>query len=102
GIGGAIVAMDAALNPGGPARNLVLLTTPVDTSGTLYGSWVGRDSVDPEFVTEVLPSVPGASVDWDNKMMKPVTNFWTTYRRLWQQVLAGEANPEAYQSMAKW
>ncbi len=101
-IGGAIVAMHAALNPGGPARNLVLLTTPVDTSGTLYRSWVGRDSFDPEFVTEVLPSVPGAGVDWANKMMKPVTNYWTTYRTLWQSVLKGEAKREAYQSMARW
>ena len=35
-------------------------------------------------------------------MMKPVTNFWTTYRTLWQNVLKGEANREAYQSMARW
>jgi polyhydroxyalkanoate synthase subunit PhaC len=101
-IGGTVVAMHAALNPGGPARNLVLLTTPVDTSGSLYANWVARDSFDPEFVTEVLPSVPGAGVDWANKMMKPVTNFWTTYRTLWQQVLDDEAKPEAYQSMARW
>ncbi len=80
----------------------MLLTTPVDTSGSLYGNWVGRDSFDPEFVTEVLPSVPGAGIDWANKMMKPVTNFWTTYRTLWQNVLEGEANREAYQSMARW
>jgi poly[(R)-3-hydroxyalkanoate] polymerase subunit PhaC len=101
-IGGTVVAMHAALNPGGAARNLVLLTTPVDTSGSLYGNWVARDSFDPEFVTEVLPSVPGAGIDWANKMMKPVTNFWTTYRTLWQNVLAGEARAEAYQSMARW
>jgi polyhydroxyalkanoate synthase len=80
----------------------VLLTTPVDTSDGTYTNWVGRDSFDPEFVAEVLPSVPGAGIDWANKMMKPVTNFWTTYRRLWQQVLDDEAKAEAYQSMAKW
>ena len=32
-IGGSLVAMHAALEPGGAARNLVLLTTPVDTTG---------------------------------------------------------------------
>ena len=101
-IGGTLCAMHAAIEPESAARNLVLLTTPVDTSGTLYRSWVGRDSFDPEFVTEVLPSVPGAGVDWANKMMKPVTNFWTTYRTLWQSVLKGEAKREAYQSMARW
>ena len=101
-IGGAIVTMHAALNPGGPARNLVLLTLPVDTSGTVYRSWVGRESFDPEFVTEVHPSVPGASVNWANKMMKPVTNYWTIYRTLWQSVLSGEVNRESYQAMARW
>ena len=101
-IGGTLVAMHAALEPGGPARNLVLLTTPVDTSGSLYSNWVGRDSFDQEFVTEVHPSVPGAGVDFANKLMKPVTNFWTTNRVLWQNVLKGEAKREAYQSMARW
>jgi len=37
-----------------------------------------------------------------NKMMKPVANFWTTYRSLWTQVLEGTARREAYQTMAKW
>jgi len=36
--------------------------------------------------------------------MKPVTNYWTTYRRLWQQIYEGEGDfkPDAYQAMAKW
>jgi len=33
--------------------------------------------------------------------MKPVTNYWTTYRRLWQNIYDGESKPEAYQAMAK-
>ena len=47
-------------------------------------------------------SLPGGSVDFANKMLKPVTNFVTTYRRLWQGVQDGEARREAYQPMAKW
>ena len=35
---------------------------------------------------ELAPVVPGRSVDFANKMMKPVTNFWTTNRRLAQGV----------------
>jgi polyhydroxyalkanoate synthase len=101
-IGGTLVAMHAALERESPARNLVLLTTPVDTTGALYTKWVGRDSFDVDRVTEVMPSVPGAGVDWANKLMKPVTNYWTTYRQLWQRVLEGESRREAYQSMARW
>ena len=101
-IGGALTAMHAGIDPNSPARNLLLLTTPVDTAGSLYANWVGRDSFDVDLVTEVLPSIPGAGVDWANKMMKPVTNYWTTYRRLWENVLDGKARRDAYQTMAKW
>jgi polyhydroxyalkanoate synthase len=102
-IGGALVAMHAALEgPDSPARNLVLLTTPVDTTGGLYTNWVGRDSFDAELVTEALPVIPGAGVDTMNKLMKPVTNYWTTYRRLWEGVLEGKARRDAYQTMARW
>jgi polyhydroxyalkanoate synthase subunit PhaC len=101
-IGGTLCAMHAALEPDGPARNLVLLTTPIDTTGSLYANWVARDSFDPQLVTETYPSVPGRAVDWANKMMKPVTNYWTTYRKLWQDVLDGKDRREAYQSMARW
>jgi polyhydroxyalkanoate synthase len=35
-------------------------------------------------------------------MMKPVTNYWTTYRRLWDNVLSGTPRRESYQAMARW
>jgi polyhydroxyalkanoate synthase len=101
-IGGTLVAMHAAIDADTPARNLVLLTTPVDTSGSLYAKWVGRDAFDVDLVAEVMPSIPGAQIDWANKMMKPVTNYWTTYRQLWDRVRAGDGRREAYQSMARW
>ena len=101
-IGGALVAMYAALEPAGAARNLVLLTTPVDTSDSLYARWVGRPDFDADLVADTLPAVPGRTIDVANKMMKPVTNFWTTYRKLWEQVLAGTERREAYQTMARW
>ncbi len=101
-IGGTLVAMHAAIEARSPARNLVLLTTPVDTTGTLYANWVARDSFDADLVAQVLPAIPGAAIDWANKLMKPVTNWWTTYRQLWQRVLAGDGRREAYQAMASW
>ena len=101
-IGGALTAMHAALEPDGPARNLVLLTTPVDTANSRYGRWVARESFDPERVTDAWPSVPGGAVDTANKLLKPVTNLWTPNRRLWQQVLEGKHNRESFQAMSKW
>jgi polyhydroxyalkanoate synthase len=101
-IGGTLCAMHGALHPHGSARNLVLLTTPIDTDGALYTRWVGRDSFDVDLVTETFPAIPGGGIDWANKLMKPVTNYWTTYRRLANQTLDGAADREAYQAMAKW
>jgi polyhydroxyalkanoate synthase len=99
-IGGTLSAMYCALRPDGPVRNAVLLTTPIDPTGSLYARWLA--DVDIDFVADQMPSVPGGGIDWANKMMKPVTNYVTTYRRLWQNVLAGRPGRESYQAMAKW
>ena len=42
-IGGTLSLLHCALDEQSPARNLVALTTQVDTSGSLYGTWVARD-----------------------------------------------------------
>ncbi|MDP8908825.1 MAG: alpha/beta fold hydrolase [Chloroflexota bacterium] len=101
-IGGVLCAMHAALATDRRVRNLVLLTTPVDTDGSLYAHWIRRDAFDVDALTEALPAIPGAGIDLANKMMKPVTNFWTTYRRLWDDVQAGDARRDAHQAMDKW
>jgi polyhydroxyalkanoate synthase len=101
-IGGTLCLMYAGTHPETAVRNMALLTTPVDTRGSLYETWVGRDSFDVDYVASGYKAIPGQAIDWANKMMKPVTNYWTTYRRLWEGVLAGDARREAYQSMARW
>ncbi len=102
-IGGALCAMHAALEGAdSPVRNLVLLTTPIDTTTSLYGRWVGIEAFDVDRVAEMAPVVQGRSVDFANKMMKPVTNFWTTNRRVAQGVWDGTSNRVAHQAMAKW
>jgi polyhydroxyalkanoate synthase len=101
-IGGTLCTCYAALHPRGAVRNLIALTTPIDTDGSLYKTWVGRESFDVDVVLAGQGSMPGPAVDWANRMMKPVTNFWTTYRRLWWQTLDGTADRDAYQAMAKW
>ncbi|MBV9466495.1 MAG: alpha/beta fold hydrolase [Solirubrobacterales bacterium] len=101
-IGGTLCLLYAGLYPESPVRNMALLTTPVDTTGSLYWTWVGRDSFDVDYVADGYKAIPGQAIDWANKMMKPVTNYWTTYRRLWEGVLAGKARRDAYQAMARW
>jgi poly[(R)-3-hydroxyalkanoate] polymerase subunit PhaC len=101
-IGGTLCLMYAGWEPENAVRNMVLLTTPVDPSDSLYATWVGRDSFDVDSVADGYKVVPGQAIDWANKLMKPVTNYWTTYRQLWGNVLAGKAKRQAYQPMARW
>jgi polyhydroxyalkanoate synthase len=102
-IGGTLCAMHAALEAGrSPARNLVLLTTPIDPTESLYRKWVGPDSFDVDYLTDNWDVISGTGIDIANKLMKPVTNLWTTYRRLAQDVYEGRADRVAYQTMAKW
>jgi polyhydroxyalkanoate synthase len=102
-IGGTLCAMHAGLEATrSPARNLVLLTTPIDPTESLYHTWVGRDSFDVDYVTDNWAVIPGVGIDVANKLMKPVTNLWGTYRRLAQNVYDGKADRVAFQSMAKW
>ena len=104
-IGATLCAMYCGLDRGGgrvPVKNLALLTMPVDGRASNYANWVGDEDFDVDGVSELWGSVPGSAIDFANKLMKPVTNFWTTYRRLWEGVQDGSARREAYQSMAKW
>jgi poly[(R)-3-hydroxyalkanoate] polymerase subunit PhaC len=104
-MGATLCAMYCGLDWDGsqsPVRNLVLLTMPVDGRGSVYASFAPRDEFDPEQVAEHFRSIPGGAIDFANKLLKPVTNFWTTYRRLAQTVWDGSARKENYQSMAKW
>lgn len=101
-IGGTLCAMYCALHPQGPVRNALLLTTPIDPSGSLYANWVGGEDFDVDLIADSYPVVPGAGIDWANKLMKPVTNYLTTYRRLFTSLLAGKDVRAGYQAMAKW
>jgi polyhydroxyalkanoate synthase len=102
-IGGTLCAMHAAVaGPSSPVRNLLLLTTPIDTTGSLYAKWVGHESFDADYIADRWVTVPGGAVDFANRLMKPVTNFWTTNRRVVQNAVDGVDQRTSYQAMAKW
>lgn len=86
----------------GRVRNLVLLTMPIDGRDSTYAAWIGGEDFDADEVAEAWRVLPGSGVDFANKLLKPMTNFWTTYRRLWQGIQDGNSRRAAYQPMAKW
>jgi polyhydroxyalkanoate synthase len=104
-IGATLCAMYCGLDRGTdvtPVRNLVLLTMPVDGRGSTYAKWVGDPGFDADWIAQQWRVLPGPAIDFANRLLKPVTNLWTTYRRLAQGVLDGTARRDAYQPMAKW
>lgn len=101
-MGGTLCLMYAGWQRDNAVRNMALLTTPIDTSGSLYATWVRPDSFDVDFISDGFNPIPGEGIDWANKMMKPVVNYWTTYRRLWEDLLAGKPRRDGFQAMARW
>ncbi len=100
-IGATLVAMYTALHPDGPVRNIVVLTMPIDTKGSVYETWVSRESFDVDTIVS-NGGLPGPMIDIANRMLKPVTNFVTTKRRIFDQVRAGTVDRVGYQAMSKW
>jgi polyhydroxyalkanoate synthase len=104
-MGATMCAMYCGLDRRGeqtPVRNLALLTMPIDGRCSVYAKWTANAEFDPDYTAELWRSLPGWGVDFANRLLKPVTNFWTTDRKLWEAVQEGRVNREAQQSMAKW
>jgi polyhydroxyalkanoate synthase len=99
-MGATLCAMYCGLDGGPEVRNLVLLTMPVDGRRSTYAAWL--DELDTQRAAQAWRVVPGQAIDFANKLLKPMTNFFTTYRRLAQSVSDGTARPDSYQPMAKW
>ncbi len=101
-IGATLAAMYTAINAElAQVRNLVVLTMPIDVRGSVYEMWVNRDSFDLDVITG-NGGLPGAAIDFANRMLKPVTNFVTTRRKVFDQVRDGSIDRAGYQSMSKW
>jgi polyhydroxyalkanoate synthase len=104
-LGATLCAMYCGLDwgeRGMPVRNLALLTMPIDGRDSTYAKWVGDPSFDVDGIAENWRNIPGEAIDFANKMLKPVTNFYTTYRKLWDDVEHDRVRREAFQAMSKW
>src|ERR1019366_3869735 len=60
------------------------------------------DEFDADLIADSYPAIPGSGIDLANKLMKPVANYATSYRRLFEGILDGKDPRVAYQAMAKW
>ena len=103
-MGGTMCAMYAALFPGKPLRNLVLLTAPIDFTPDnmgLYGLWTSERYFNPDLIVDAFGNVPGEFVDTGNRMVKPVTNYVGSYVTMWDRIMQGKSM-DTWLAMNKW
>lgn len=103
-MGGTMAAMYAALFPGAPLKNLILLTAPTDftpESTGYYGLMTSEKYFDPDLLVEAFGIVPGELIDTGNRLTKPVTNYIGTYVTMWDRVMHGKPMG-TWLAMNKW
>ncbi|WP_102348940.1 class III poly(R)-hydroxyalkanoic acid synthase subunit PhaC [Bacillus sp. Marseille-P3661] len=101
-MGGTMTSIFASLHPELPIKNLVFMTSPFDFEDTgLYGNFLDERYFDVDNVVETLGNVPPEMIDFGNKMLDPLSNFYGPYVTLYDR----SDNPkfvESWKLMQKW
>ncbi len=100
-MGGTIASMYAALYPQ-TVKNMMLLATPIDfLDAGVASTWLKAPDYDADKVVNTYELIPKDFIDRGVKMLRPVTNYWATYTRLWKAI--DEEMPlEAWKALNKW
>jgi polyhydroxyalkanoate synthase len=101
-IGGTLATCFAALYPE-YARNLVLLTTPIDFADAgQFGIMTAKGAFPVDRLTDTFPVVPAQLPDIGAKLLNPVANYVGTYVRLWEKLASPSFDIGAWQAMYRW
>lgn len=72
-LGGVIASLYTALHPGENIKNLVDITTPVNTEGMpLYKSWADNKAFDIDKIVDQLGNIPGGMIDTMIQALRPL------------------------------
>ncbi len=101
-IGGALAACFTALHPE-VARNLVLLTTPIDFADAgKFGQMTAVGVFPVDSLTDTFPIVPGQMPEVGSKLLNPSASYIGTYQRLWEKLAEPEFDVVGWQAMYRW
>jgi polyhydroxyalkanoate synthase subunit PhaC len=101
-IGGVLASCFVALYPE-TARNLILLTAPIDFADAgQFGRMTARGVFPVERLTETFPTVPGTIPDIGSKLLNPVASYVGTYVRLGERLGDPNFDVEGWQAMYRW
>ncbi|HEX3033233.1 MAG TPA: class III poly(R)-hydroxyalkanoic acid synthase subunit PhaC [Bacillota bacterium] len=101
-MGGTIASIFAALHPEIGIANLLFLAAPIDFADSgLFTSWLDPKYYNVDKMVDVLGNIPAEVIDFGNKMLKPVNNFYSSYKGLWDN-LDKESTVKNWQYMNHW
>ena len=103
-LGATIVTVYAAHFPEAPIRNLILLTAPLDFSGSPEGSmamWLEEERLDVDRMVGAFGNVPGELIRFWAKLLKPAENFVGAYVNVWKN-LDDERAVHGWQVINRW
>lgn len=101
-MGGTMTAIFASLYPELPIKNLVFLTSPFDFEKTgHYGRMTDERYFDLAKVVETYGNIPPEMIDFGNKMVDPVSNFYGPYKTLYDRADKPQF-VESWKLMQKW
>lgn len=79
-MGGTMTSIFAALHPELPIRNLVFMTSPFDFSDAgLYTNWLDKRHFNLNKLVDTLGLIPHDMIDFGNKLLNPIANFYGPY-----------------------
>ena len=100
-MGGVLATMYAALHPGGPVKNLVLFTTPVDYSQMkLFSSWSDKRYFDVDRLVDTVGNVPPELLFASFDMLRPAGRSAGVVQ-LWDN-MANDQYVKSYRMFDRW
>jgi polyhydroxyalkanoate synthase len=101
-MGGTITSAFAALHPELPIRNLIFMTSPFDFEKTgSYGAMLDERYFNIDKVVDTLGVIPPEMIDYGNKMMKPMANFYGPVISLYERA-DNETFVKNFKLLQKW
>ena len=101
-MGGTMTSIFASLHPELLIRNIVFMTTPIDFEDTgLYGAMLDERYFDVDKVVDTLGLIPPEMIDFGNKLVKPMSNFYGPYISLFDRA-DNERFIRSWKLLQKW
>lgn len=82
-MGGTMTSIFTALHPELPIRNVIFMTSPFDFADAgLFTNWLDEKYFNLDKMVDTLGVIPPEMIDFGNKMLKPIVNFYGPYVNL--------------------